>query len=94
MLIVHADVFAKPGNGDEIAAIAQALITATQAEEGCHFYNLLRDTTDANHFKFVEGWESRDALSAHVKTDHFKEIFPKITELSEKPADVKSYEVN
>ena len=93
MLIVHADVFAQPGKGDEIAKIAQPLIEATRKEDGCHFYQLLRDTTDDSAFKFVEGWESQEALGAHVKTDHFKQIFPKITELAVKSADVKSYEV-
>jgi len=93
MLIIHADIFAKEGLGDEIAKIAQPLITATQAEEGCISYNLFRDTTDNCLFRFVEYWESQEALDRHVKSEHFQKYFPQLTERTSKPAVIKSHKV-
>ena len=92
MVIVHADLHAKPGKGDDIAKIAQPLVEATQKEDGCHFYNLFRDTADECLFRFIEGWESSEALDRHVKTEHFQKYFPQLTELTDRDAVIKSYE--
>ena len=62
---------AKPGHEAEVAAAIRPCVEATRREKGCLQYTAHTDVEHPSHFVFVERWESREALSEHMKTPHF-----------------------
>lgn len=72
MIYVVATAQVKPEKRAEFIAGAQACIAATRAEAGCLAYDLSASTTDPATFVFVEKWETREALTAHSKSDHLR----------------------
>lgn len=76
MIMVIARFEAKPGQRDEVVRLAAPCIEATRKEAGCISYELMLSTENPDGLVFVERWESRAALDAHLKTEHiaaFKE---------------------
>lgn len=73
MIFVIASLTLKPGMRDEFADKARtAVIAPTREEAGCIFYDLNKSTTDDNLAVFVERWESREALAAHLDSAHMR----------------------
>lgn len=70
MIIVNATLPAKEDKKAEIIEKAEKLITASRDHEGNISYNLVQDVLD-NSLTFIEKWESKEALEAHMKTDEF-----------------------
>lgn len=68
-LIVHL----RPRDGQELLLEAElrALVAPTRKEEGCLVYDLHRSTDGPGAFLFHEVWTTRDAHTAHTRTDHF-----------------------
>ena len=44
-------------------------------------------------FTFIETWDSKEALEAHTKTDHYKIIVPILEEYVVKPVELDVYEI-
>jgi quinol monooxygenase YgiN len=63
----------KARDGQELLLEAElrALITPTRKEEGCIVYELLRSADAPGRFLFYEVWASREAHTAHTRTQHF-----------------------
>ena len=70
MIYVIATVTLKPGKADAFVAEAAPCIAGTRAEEGNVAYDLHRREGEANTVVFVEKWESRDCLKAHLSAPH------------------------
>ncbi|MBE6487472.1 MAG: antibiotic biosynthesis monooxygenase [Methanosphaera stadtmanae] len=70
MIIVNAILPAKEEKKDEIITKAKDLITASRTHDGNISYNLVEDVLD-NSLTFIEKWESKEALEAHMKTEEF-----------------------
>lgn len=70
---VTLTVVLRAREGQEILLEAElrALIAPTRKEAGCIRYDLFRSTDTGNAFLLYEIWESREAHTAHTKTDHF-----------------------
>jgi len=73
MVIVIAKVSVKPERKQELLALAQTVIAATNAEEGCISYILLDNSYDPGSCLFVEEWASLDALRTHAASSHIAE---------------------
>jgi len=71
-LIVHYQ--AKPGMGDEVAALLARHTAATRAEPGNLDFVALRGTEDPDSFVLYERYESADAFKAHQASPHFEGI--------------------
>jgi quinol monooxygenase YgiN len=71
-LIVHYQ--AKPGTGDEVAALLARHTAATRAEPGNLDFVALRGTEDPDSFVLYERYESADAFKAHQASPHFEGI--------------------
>ena len=71
-LIVHYQ--AKPGMGDEVAALLARHTAATRAEPGNLDFVALRGTEDPDSFVLYERYESEDAFKAHQASPHFEGI--------------------
>ena len=91
MLIVLAKITAKDGMVDNILKESKAIIEATQAEEGCIEYNLYDPVGIANTLLFVEKWESKEALEAHIKQQHFLDFGAAIGDFLAKDLEISVY---
>ncbi|NHO32446.1 putative quinol monooxygenase [Acetobacter fallax] len=85
---VVAIVKAKPGRGAEVAAAMKACEMPSRAESTNKLYTPHRDLDDPDTFVFIESWESREALKAHMETSHFKEMAKKLEPLMAAPFQV------
>lgn len=50
----------------------KAMIAASRAEAGCLDYAYAVDVADGTLIRVVERWTTREALAAHLLTDHLK----------------------
>jgi quinol monooxygenase YgiN len=62
----------KPGSETAVRAAATACRRETLKEAGCLSYDLHQSISDSSVFVFVERWQSREALTAHLDTAHLK----------------------
>lgn len=70
MIYVVATFSIRPGTLEPFVEAAYATIAATRLEPGCLLYDLHASVTDPERVVFVEQWESRAALDAHLSSDH------------------------
>jgi quinol monooxygenase YgiN len=71
-LIVHYQ--AKPGMGDEVAALLARHTAATRAEPGNLDFVALRGTEDPDSFMLYERYADSDAFEAHTASPHYEGI--------------------
>ncbi len=74
MIYVIATVHVRTEHRADFLENARPLIAASVKEPECRSYDLLSSITEPNCFDFVERWASREALSRHFETPHFKEF--------------------
>jgi quinol monooxygenase YgiN len=72
VIYVIAEVCVKPGMIDKAIAAARLSVAETVKENGCISYDMHQSVTDPQRLVLVERWESREALTAHFETPHFK----------------------
>ncbi len=88
MIKVVAKSFAKPDKLDKILKLSAEMVEKTVKEEGCIKYELFQDIKAPEVLVIVEEWESEEALSRHMASEHFKRIVPQLNELREKASEV------
>jgi quinol monooxygenase YgiN len=91
MIKVVAKSYAKEGKVDKILELSKELVEKTVIEEGCISYELFQDLEDPKAIVFIEEWESEEALSKHMASEHFKRIVPQLNELREKTSEINKY---
>ncbi|MBT0566127.1 putative quinol monooxygenase [Williamsia sp. CHRR-6] len=69
-LHVVATIAVKPGTEAEVGAALRTLVTATQAEEGCNYYEAFESASTPGTFVTVERWRSQADLDAHMASPH------------------------
>ncbi|WP_331371957.1 putative quinol monooxygenase [Sinorhizobium chiapasense] len=72
MVYVIAYLKAHAGKGDDVVALAAALIEATRKEPGCISYDLYRKPAEPDTLVFIENWKDRTAVDAHFVEPHLK----------------------
>ncbi len=72
MIFVISTNRVKPGSADAVRAAAAPCRIETLKEEGCLSYDLHQSISDPDCFVFVERWETREHLTAHMQTPHLK----------------------
>jgi quinol monooxygenase YgiN len=87
-LIVVATLQALPGKEAEVEALCRGAIAPTHAEDGCVLYALHRDQKDPTRFTYIERWESRAHLDAHLSSAHLIEFREKMAGLSTGAAEI------
>ncbi len=71
MIHVIATLTVKPDMIKPLLAAAKPAIAETRKEVGCIAYDLHQSMTDDHTFVFVERWETRANLAAHMQAPHF-----------------------
>ena len=69
-LIVAGTVRVPPQNLDGLRAHMAAMMTASQAEDGCLDYNYGEDVAEPGLIRVFERWRDQAALDAHFQTAH------------------------
>ncbi len=72
MIHVIATITIRPEKREQTLAAARVAIAATRQENGCISYDLHESLTTPGTYVFVERWENRDCLTAHMNAEHFK----------------------
>ena len=80
-VVVVGAFTAKPGQEPAAAQAMQALIAPTHEEDGCILYSLHRGVDDPARLTFIERWSSREALDAHLASDHVQAALARIPDL-------------
>ena len=93
MLAVYAKCIVVEKNADQFLECAKGLIEETRKEPGNISYELVRGLENKSLFAFVEKWESKESLDAHMQTNHFKTILPKLQALSVGDTEIAVHEV-
>ena len=88
MIKVVAKSFAKPDKLDKILKLSAEMVEKTVKEEGCIKYELFQDIKAPEVLVIIEEWESEEALSRHMASEHFRRIVPQLNELREKASEV------
>ncbi len=89
-VVVVGSFIARSGKEDDALDAFKGLVEPTHAEDGCILYALHRGNDDPKRLAFVERWESRDLLNAHLASDHVQGILTRVDELFEN-ADIVVY---
>lgn len=74
-LRVIAEIAAKPGSEDAIRTALTELAAASRGDDGCNSYELFESAAAPGTFFTVESWSGKEALDAHMKTDHVAAAF-------------------
>jgi quinol monooxygenase YgiN len=91
MVKVVAKSKVKKGSETEYLKLAAALADKTRIEAGCVSYQLLQDINDGSIYTFIEEWADQASLDAHMKSEHFQEIVPKMGKLREGSGEINLY---
>lgn len=93
MILVIGRVQTDVDRRSDLIRIGQAVAAASRGEDGCISYRLYEDTEAANHFVFVEEWETNEALQRHFATPHVAEFMRAITATITEAPDVQFHTV-
>lgn len=93
MIIVIAKQQVKEGKLEEFMEQAKPLIAAARMEKGNISYQLIKETTSVTSVSFLEKWENKEVLDAHMKTEHFVTILPKLSALTEGKMEISVNEI-
>ena len=60
-----------PEKQKEVMQTLLSMIEPTEKENGCLSYEAFLDIEDNNVFSLIEGWENREDLKQHLRSDRF-----------------------
>jgi quinol monooxygenase YgiN len=90
-VVVVGAFTARDGKESEAQQAFEALVTPTHGEDGCILYALHRGHDDPRRLAFIERWESKEKLEAHLESDHVKDVLTKVDDLFSS-ADITVYD--
>ena len=88
---VVATLIAKAGKAEELGSVLRELIAPTNAEVGCRCYELWQNEADEHEFRFIEEWDSEEALAQHLATPHIAEGRSRMPDLMAGDLDLCKY---
>jgi quinol monooxygenase YgiN len=90
-VVVVGSFVAREGKEAEATEAFEGLVAPTHAEDGCILYALHRGHDDPRKLAFVERWASKEAIDAHLESDHVKEVLARADDLFAS-ADITVYD--
>ena len=72
--------------------MAQRVVAATRAEDGCFAYSYAQDLFDPGLIHVSEKWRDREALMAHFKSPHMQAWVAERAELNLSDRNIRIYE--
>jgi quinol monooxygenase YgiN len=92
-LTVLAHFEALPGKEEDLKKILIDLKNASQVEEGCMFFKLLKNEATPSLFTFIEEWDSRENFDSHLNADHLAKARATMVGVLSGTQDVCVYQV-
>jgi quinol monooxygenase YgiN len=92
MIIIMGYAKTAPGDLDRLAGAMTAMVSATNAEDGCELYCFSRDVTDPDTLIISERWRDQAAVDAHFKTLHMSTFNAALSSATVSALIVKAYE--
>lgn len=90
-IVVVGSFTAQRGKEEEALEAFRALVAPTHAEDGCILYALHQGSDDPRRLAFVERWTSREALDAHLASEHIKDVLARAPHLFDGGGDIVVY---
>lgn len=72
MIFIVAKFQVLPDYADQWPAISEDFTQATQAEEGCLWFEWSRSLEDTNAYVLIEAFRDDSAAQVHVESEHFR----------------------
>ncbi len=72
-------------------ALAREIVAETRKEAGNISYTMNQSTEDKQLHAMIEVWKSREALAAHLESEHFKRIVPQMGQFAEESFPLEIY---
>ncbi len=66
----------------KLVETATELVEYSLHDKGCIHYDLMHSLTNDDRYMIVETWESEEDLKAHMESEHFKRLVPRLQELA------------
>jgi quinol monooxygenase YgiN len=88
---VVAKNYVKPEKVQEFMGLCKKLVEASLKDEGCIDYGLYQELENSGILTFLEEWKDEGSLNKHLNSNHFREIFPLLSEYLEKETEVNVY---
>jgi quinol monooxygenase YgiN len=92
-IIIAGHLLVDPAKRDAALADTVDGMKATHAEAGCVAYAFSADLVDPAKILLFEKWESADALAAHGKSAHLKEMQGKMGGWGITGVEILKYEI-
>ena len=93
MIVIYAECLVKAQMTDTFVGLAKQLIEESRKEQGNVSYELIHSREGKNIYAFLEKWQDQNILDAHLNSQHFKTIFPKIEKTLICPAKLNSFTI-
>lgn len=93
MLLISGTIRVDPARIDQARPAMEAMVRASNAEDGCYIYAYAQDLLDPGLIHVIERWRDRDALKAHFTSPHMAEWRGVIPSLGITDRDLRLYEV-
>ena len=81
----------KPEKIQEFMDLCKNLVEESLKEEGCIEYGLYQELENPGILTILEEWKDKNSLDEHLNSNHFKEIFPLLSEYLEKETEIDVY---
>ncbi len=91
-IIVLGHIRVGTGGGAGLRDLLVGHMAATNAEEGCEYYNFAFDAGDPDLIRISERWASAEALVAHGGADHQKAFGKSLGAFDVKEISVKAWD--
>ena len=88
---VVAKSYVKPEKIQEFIGLFKKLVEESVKEEGCIDYGLYQELDNPGILTTLEEWRDKSDLDKHLKSNHFREIFPLLLEYLEKETEINMY---
>lgn len=87
-IIVVARFRVVEGKELEVEVAFREAIPPTHLEDGCILYGLHRGSDDPRTLMMIERWSTREALNAHLRSEHVQKLFVALDGLVEGTAEI------
>lgn len=72
----------KEENRKPLVETVTELLELSMHEKGCIDYDLFGSLINSDRLLIYETWKDRESLKAHMQSEHFNRLVPRIQELS------------
>jgi quinol monooxygenase YgiN len=93
MILVTAHVRIQPEHRDAVLAILVEVQTASRLDDGCESYGYFESIDEPHLFSAIEMWRDREALDAHLRTDHVRKLVDALGKYVAEPPAIVAHTV-